>query len=222
MGFAKSCGAEVDDLERRETPKGEWLFFKQTVAGKSIEEIIQAALDTAVKRLPIAKRMRWGASEVEFVRPVHWLITLFGDKVLPVSLLGLEASNTSRGHRFHSNKEITITHADNYVELLKDEGVVHVDYQQRKSNINESIQALAKSVGGLIEEDNDLLDEVTSLVEFPYPILGAIDERFMSVPQESLVSSMRDHQKYFHVVDADGKLMPHFITVSNIKKYQKY
>lgn len=221
LGFAKSCGANIDDLEKRETEKGEWLFFKQTVAGKPITEIVQAALDKAIKALPIAKRMRWGASNTEFVRPVHWLVAMHGNSVLEIEALALKASNTSKGHRFHSDKhnngEIIIASADDYQQTLLTKGNVSADYNERKADIKAKIDALAKSVGGFIEDDEDLLNEVTSLVEYAKPIIGNIDERFMSVPQESLISSMRDHQKYFHVVDDNGKLLPHFITVSNIE-----
>ena len=219
IGFAKSCGVEIDKLERRETDKGEWLFFNQTVVGKSITEIVQEALDTAIKSLPIAKRMRWGEKQVEFVRPVHWLVAMHGNTVLPVKALGLTASNQTQGHRFHSENALTISSADNYINTLRDrdQGNVIVDYEERRGLISVQIEALAKSVEGSIETDDELLDEVCSLVEFPKAILGTIDERFMSIPQESLVSSMRDHQKYFHIVDKDGKLLPHFITVSNIE-----
>ena len=221
IGFAKSCGAEIDELERRETDKGEWLFFSQTVAGKSITEIVQEALDTAIKSLPIAKRMHWGDKDVEFVRPVHWLIAMHGDAVLPVNALGLTASNQTRGHRFHSKGFISIPSAGDYVDTLEQEGSVVVNYDERRDLISKQIDNLAKEVNGFIEPDPELLDEVCSLVESPNSIRGKIDDRFMSVPQESLVSSMRDHQKYFHVVDNDRKLLPYFITVSNIDSKDK-
>ena len=216
MGFAKSCGVEIEALERRETDKGEWLFFSQTVAGKSIAEIMQETLDTAIKSLPIAKRMRWGDKQVEFVRPVHWLIAMHGDTVLPVNALDLTASNQTQGHRFHSKGKLTISSANEYIDTLEEQGSVVVDYEKRKELISKQIYKLAESVNGSIGNDPDLLDEVCSLVEFPKAILGSIDDRFMSVPQESLVSSMRDHQKYFHIVDNNKKLLPYFITVSNI------
>ena len=216
LGFSKSCGVDIDELERRETEKGEWLFFNQTMPGKPVQDIVQEALEKTIKRLPIAKRMRWGNSEVEFVRPVHWLVCLYGDKILPISALGLAAGDTSHGHRFHCNGPIKIIDADQYEGLLKQKGFVHVDFENRKNSIKQQIVSLAKSVNGYIEDDEDLLNEVSALVEFPNPILGNIDQRFMSVPQESLISSMRDHQKYFHVIDEKGKLLPHFITVSNI------
>ena len=215
IGFAKSCGVEIDALQRRETDKGEWLFFNQVVAGKSINDIVQEALDTAIKSLPIAKRMRWGDKDVEFVRPVHWLIAMHGDSILPVNTLGLTADKQTLGHRFHSKDALSISSADEYINTLQEQGFVVVDYENRKELISDQIKKLAESVGGSIESDPELLDEVCSLVESPHSILGTIDKRFMSIPQEALVSSMRDHQKYFHVVD-NKELLPYFITVSNI------
>lgn len=216
LGFAKSCGVEIDDLDRMKTDKGEWLYFKQQAAGQSINDLLQSILDKAIKQLPIAKRMRWGDSDAEFVRPVHWLIALHGSDTLSAEILELTASNSSLGHRFHSEGTIQINSADDYVNSLEKDGYVLVDFDQRQALISEQIQKLAASVNGHIEEDQSLLDEVTGLVEYPHAVLGSIDERFMDVPQESLVSSMRDHQKYFHIVDADSKLMPYFITISNI------
>ena len=217
IGFAKSCGVGIDALERRETDKGEWLFFSQTVAGRGITEIVQEALDDAIKSLPVAKRMRWGDKDVEFVRPVHWLVAMHGDSVLPINALGLTANNQTQGHRFHSKDFISIPSADDYIDTLEQQGSVVVDYDTRKGNISVQLETLAKEVYGFIENDTELLDEVCSLVESPNAIRGKIDDRFMSVPHESLVSSMRDHQKYFHIVDANNKLLPYFITISNIK-----
>ncbi len=216
LGFAKSCGVELDKLDRLKTDKGEWLHFKQTVDGKNIADIIQVVIDKAIKQLPIAKRMRWGNTESEFVRPVHWLLTLFGDDILPAEILESPSANISRGHRFHTQGDITISSADNYIAELENNGYVIVDFNQRQTMIKEQVTALASSVNGHIENDPNLLDEVTGLVEYPHALLGKIDQRFMDIPQESLIASMRDHQKYFHIVDANGKLMPYFITVSNI------
>lgn len=216
LGFAKSCGVDIDALDRLKTDKGEWLLFQQTIPGKSAKELIQQAVEQANKQLPIAKRMRWGGGNAEFVRPVHWLVALHGQEVVPVTLFGLTASNVTQGHRFHSGATIELSNADDYIEVLQQKGHVMADFNQRQQAINESIQQLASDLGGKIEDDSALLDEVTALVEWPEPLLGNIDAEFMAVPQECLVSSMRDHQKYFHVVDQDNKLLPYFITVSNI------
>jgi len=216
LGFAKSCGLEIDQLEKLKTDKGEWLYSKQKIAGQSIANIVQAIIDKAIKDLPIAKRMRWGDGDAEFVRPAHWLIAMHGDNVLPVNVLDKQASNKSQGHRFHKESDFSISSVDSYEKELEEKGYVMVNFDKRQSLIKQQVEALAQSVNGHIESDPDLLDEVTGLVEYPHALLGSIDQQFMSVPQESLVSSMRDHQKYFHIVDQLGKLLPYFITVSNI------
>ena len=216
LGFAKSCGVALEELDRMKTNKGEWLYFKQTVAGKDAIELIQNAINSANKQLPIAKRMRWGDSDVEFVRPVHWLIVLHGSEIVPAEIFNLKSGNQSRGHRFHSENNILISSADTYISTMREQGYVIADFNERQSLVKKQITALAKSVNGVIEDDQSLLDEVTGLVEFPHALLGTIDSHFLDVPQESLVSSMRDHQKYFHILDSGGKLLPYFITVSNI------
>ena len=221
-GFAKSCGVEVGELGRLKTDKGEWLSYNLEESGKTLDELLPSIIDTAIKRMPIAKRMRWGNGTAEFVRPVKWLIVMIGDRVIPSSVLDVPASNTSRGHRFHSPAELIdgvleIKHADDYEQTLLETGHVIADFAKRQSLILEQVQALAASIDGHIENDPALLDEVTGLVEYPTGVLGEFDAAFLQVPQECLISSMRDHQKYFHIVDANGKLMPNFITISNIQ-----
>jgi glycyl-tRNA synthetase beta chain len=217
MGFAKSCGVEVEDLERMKTDKGEWLSYNITEAGKTLAELVPGVIDQAIKRLPIPKRMRWGDGTAEFVRPVKWLIVMHGNKVLPATVLDIESNNITRGHRFHSEGEFAISSADSYQASLLETGHVIADFSERQAMIIEQVNAAAASVGGHIEDDQALLDEVTGLVEYPTAVIGDFDKSFLDVPQECLISSMRDHQKYFHVVDGAGKLMPHFITVSNIE-----
>ncbi len=217
MGFAKSCGVEVEQLQRLKTDKGEWLSYQIEEQGKTLQELVQDILQQAIKRLPIPKRMRWGAGDAEFVRPVKWLIVMHGSDVIPATALGIKSNNTSRGHRFHSAGEIIINSANSYEQQLLDEGRVLADFAKRQAMILEQANNSAANLKGRIEEDQALLDEVTGLVEYPSPIVGSFDEAFLQVPQECLVSSMRDHQKYFHVVDNDGKLLPHFITISNIE-----
>jgi len=217
MGFAKSCGVEVENLERLKTDKGEWLSYKLTETGKTLADLIPSIIDQAIKRLPIPKRMRWGDGTAEFVRPVKWLIVMHGDQLLPATVLDIESNNTTRGHRFHSEGEFTIANADSYQSSLLETGHVVADFSERQAMIAEQVNAAAASVGGRIEDDQALLDEVTGLVEYPTAVIGDFDKSFLEVPQECLISSMRDHQKYFHVVDEAGKLMPHFITVSNIE-----
>jgi len=161
--------------------------------------------------------MRWGDGSAEFVRPVKWLIVMHGNQVLPATVLDIDSNNTTRGHRFHSSSEIAIEHADDYAQILLNKGHVIADFEQRQKMIHEQVSAAAASVGGDIEEDQALLDEVTGLVEYPTAIVGNFDSDFLMVPPECLISSMRDHQKYFHVIGSDGKLQAHFITVSNIE-----
>ncbi|MFT4635878.1 MAG: glycyl-tRNA synthetase beta chain [Arenicella sp.] len=217
IGFAKSCGVDIGDLERLKTDKGEWLSYNIKQAGKSLSALLPAIIDQAIKRLPIAKRMRWGNGTAEFVRPVKWLIVMHGEQVLPATILDIDSGNTTRGHRFHSEGEIVINNANNYQQRLLEQGHVMADFNQRQAMILHQVKAAAASVNGAIEDDQALLDEVTGLVEYPTAVVGDFDQSFLEVPQECLISSMRDHQKYFHVVDQSGKLMPHFITVSNIE-----
>ncbi len=216
QGFAKSCGVEVADLGREKTDRGEWLVFEQTIAGKSITECAQEALNAAITQLPIPKRMRWGDKSAEFVRPVHWLIALHGESILELSALGLEANNTSRGHRFHHRDIIVINHADDYAGELR-RCYVLADFSFRQERIKNQCEALASEAGGIVVLDPALLDEVTGLVEWPVSLLGKFDPAFLEVPREALIASMKDHQKYFHLTDKHGELLPAFITVSNIE-----
>lgn len=216
-GFAGSCGVTVDKLERLSTDKGEWLVFRHKVSGEKIQQLTNEALATAIKKLPIPKRMRWGDQSQEFVRPVHWLLAMYGSEPLAVSVLGLKSGSWTMGHRFHAPKKIRILSADRYAGALKTDGHIIVDYNERKNIIEKQIRRLAARVGGNAVIDPQLLDEVTGLVEWPQGLYGEFDPRFLEVPAEVLVSSMRDHQKYFHIVDADNALMPGFITISNIK-----
>ena len=216
-GFAKSCGVDVDDLNQVETEKGLRLAYTVKETGKALEELLDDILEQSIKRLPIAKRMRWGNGDAEFVRPVTWLLALHGEQVIPCSVLNIKSSNTSLGHRFHSDGEVLVSNADHYEQTLLDSGHVMADFCKRKEEILKLAEDAAKALGGHIQDDPDLLDEVTGLVEYPSVIVGDFDHAFLDVPQECLVSSMRDHQKYFHVLDKNGKLMPHFITISNIQ-----
>ncbi len=217
MGFADACGVKVSELERESTAKGDWLVFRQQVAGENIAALVTEALARAVQSLPIPKRMRWGNSTEEFVRPVHWLLALYGSELLAVNILGLKAGPWTRGHRFHAPKKIRVQSADRYLKTLKTEGFVIADYHQRRAQIEKQVKRLAARADATAVIDQDLLDEVTGLVEWPHALYGEFDRKFLKVPPEVLVSSMGDHQKYFHLVDQNGKLLPGFITVSNIK-----
>lgn len=214
QGFARSCNTQVSDLKTLETPQGSWLVFDQLVPGLSVEKFVQEAAKTSLDKLPIAKRMRWGAVEDPFIRPVHWLVALHGSKVIPLELFGLKAGQQSHGHRFHHPESIHIAQADSYVELMK-EAFVLADYQERKAFIADHCQALAKAQNASLKMDDDLLDIVTGLNEWPQPLIAQFDPKFLSVPQEALITSMENHQKCFALLSKDQKLLPQFILVAN-------
>ena len=212
LGFAKKSGASVEDLSE-ENGK---LKISRRIAGQATTELLAGIIQMSLEKMPIAKRMRWGSSRIEFVRPVQWLIMLFGSAVVNGEVLGLSAGNTSRGHRFHANKEITIASAAEYQQAMRDAFVI-VDYNERKESIRAQVKAKGEEVGGIANIDEDLLDEVTGLNEWPTALAGNFDEDFLRVPSEALISSMKEHQKYFHVEDKEGQLKPIFITLTNIE-----
>ena len=216
-GFARSCGTTVDALEKLETDKGSWLVFRSVQAGQQANEIIPGLIENALNKLPIPKRMTWGAEKVAFVRPVHWLVVMLGKDVVPCNILGLPSGNTSFGHRFHHPDPVAIESPAGYEEQMQGAYVI-ADFETRKQMIQARVTELAKNQSsGTASIDPDLLDEVTGLVEWPVPLMGNFDQEFLEVPQEALISAMQEHQKYFPVLDADGKILPHFITVSNIE-----
>ena len=217
QGFARSCGVEVDDLEKMETDKGAWLVFKQQQKGAETASLIADILKQTLADLPIPKRMRWGDLPGEFVRPVHWLVLLFGEEVIPLELLGVTSGRESRGHRFHHPEAIRIQSAQTYAPQLETEGHVLVDMTARHEAIHGQVLELATKLGGEAVLNEDLLDEVTGLVEWPVALSGSFDPRFLELPSEALISSMEEHQKYFAVRDKSGDLLPHFITISNIE-----
>lgn len=217
QGFARSCGANVEDLEKLETDKGAWLVFKQQKKGEQTSHLIGDILQQTLQSLPIPKRMRWGDLPGEFVRPVHWLVLLFGDEVIPLDLLGVSSGRESRGHRFHHPQAIRIQSAQTYAPQLETEGHVLVDMTARKQAIHGQVLELAVSLGGEAVINESLLDEVTGLVEWPVALSGSFDKRFLELPAEALISSMEEHQKYFAVRDKVGALLPYFITICNIE-----
>lgn len=216
VGFAKSCGVEVDQLERIETDKGERLGYTLSQKGQPLSELIEQILNSALKKLPIPKPMRWGDSSAQFIRPVHWTVLLHGSSVLEATILDTKTGNVSRGHRFMAQGDVTLHDADDYMNKLKAEHVI-VSFEQRQKLIEDQVKAAAEKLGGVAQIEQDLLDEVTGLVEWPVALTGEFDTEFLKVPAECLVSSMAEHQKYFHVLDKDGNLMPNFITISNIE-----
>ncbi|MCP5141102.1 MAG: glycine--tRNA ligase subunit beta [Gammaproteobacteria bacterium] len=217
LGFAASCGVAVEALERLATDKGEWLVHRQIVGGSTLDESLAGVVEASLGALPIPKRMRWGAGTAEFVRPVHWLVMMHSDQVIPGTVLGLTSGNVSRGHRFMSVGDIVIGSVGDYVNTLRDQGFVIVDMAARKAAVRDGVIGIAAEVGGHALVDEDLLDEVTALVEWPVPLIGGFDRRFLELPHEAVISSMQGHQKCFPVVGDDGRLLPHFIAVSNLR-----
>jgi glycyl-tRNA synthetase beta chain len=215
-GFARSCGVTVDELEEMTTDKGSWLVHHTTEIGQAATGIIPGLVETALKTLPMPKRMRWGNSKVEFVRPLHWLVLLFGDEPIKANILGVTSDRYSRGHRFHHPERISITEPGAYAELLEQNGMVVADMDRRRDNIRIQASDAGAALGGQTMIDNSLLDEVTALVEWPVAITGSYDRRYLDIPAEALISSMQNHQKYFPVMDQQGQLLPHFITIANI------
>jgi len=217
LAFAEKNGIAASELKAENDGKAEKLVARITAEGKKTVELLEAVVADALAKLPIAKRMKWGAKREEFVRPVHWLVMLFGSDVVNASLLGLTAGRTTRGHRFHYNNTIDLAKASDYASVLKNTGFVVADFAERGATIKQQVEAEAKKVGGVAVIDPALLDEVTALVEWPVALTGKFEERFLAVPAEALIASMKEHQKYFHVVDANGKLKNNFITVANIQ-----
>jgi len=216
IGFAKSCDVAVEQLDQLETDKGSWLAYRLVQQGQPTTELVPELVRKALAALPIPKRMRWGDRADEFVRPVHWVVLLFGDEVIQADILGVSADRYTRGHRFHHPEPIYLGEPQAYLPLLETEGQVLADYATRREAIRAQVMEQAKLLDGKALIDEALLDEVTALVEWPVALYGHFDEKFLQVPSEALISSMQDHQKYFPVVDAQGQLLPHFITVANL------
>lgn len=216
QGFARGCGVDPDELERRETPKGTWLYFVKTVAGKQTRDLLADIVQQSLEQLPIPKRMRWGSGQAEFIRPVHWLLMLSDNDVIDATILGLSASNVSYGHRFHHPEAVTINHPSEYAKTLKQQGKIIANFAERRALIKQQVEQCAQQLQAYPVIDAALLDEVTGLVEWPVAVMGNFDAQFLEVPQEALISAMQGHQKYFPIVDIDGNLMAHFITIANI------
>lgn len=216
LGFARSCGVAVEALGREETDKGVWLRFEQQVSGESAQALLPGLIERALADLPIPKRMRWGASEVEFVRPVHWVVGLLGAAVIPGRVLGLAIGGESRGHRFHAPAPLPLATPGDYLAALR-AAKVEPDLSVRREAIRTQVEALAHEAGGRAAIDPAVLDEVTALCEWPRALIGRFDPGFLEVPPEVLIETMQANQKYFPVLDAGGGLLPCFIAVSNIE-----
>mgnify|MGYP003065322320 FL=1 len=215
-GWARGCGITVDQAERIATDKGEWLVHRAKIEGQPTKNLLNGIVANALAKLPIPKPMRWADKTVQFIRPVHTVTMLLGDELIEGEILGVASARTIRGHRFLGEKEFEIQHADQYPQLLREKGSVVADFNERKAEILAKSQEKATALGGVADIEESLLEEVTSLVEYPNVLAAKFEERFLAVPSEALVYTMKGDQKYFPIYDKDGKLLPHFIFVSNI------
>lgn len=216
QAFARKNGLSLDQLELGDTEKGRRLVHRRVAPGISAGAALPSLVADALERLPIPKRMRWGSLREEFVRPVHWVVMLLGEQVLTSKILATKAGNHSHGHRFHHPAPLLISKPSEYASILRNEGKVIANFKERRNSVRSQLEAKALEIGCTAIIDDDLLDEVTALVEWPVALTGEFEARFLEVPAEALISSMKSHQKYFHVVDHDGKLQPHFIFVANL------
>jgi glycyl-tRNA synthetase beta chain len=217
IGFARSCGVSPTKLERLENDKGAWVVVRRKQPGVPASKLIPTIVDEALKKLPIPKRMRWADLEAEFIRPVHWAVLLHGRNVIRAEILSVRCGRRTYGHRFHRPRPLELRAAPDYPAILQTRGMVIADFEVRKNKIRARLQTLSKRKSGKAVIDEALLDEVTALVEWPEPILASFDARFLELPPEPLISTMRGNQKCFHLVNRKGALLPYFITVSNIK-----
>lgn len=216
QGFARSCGVEVSDLQRIATDKGEYLSHRAIQPGQSTAGLLPQILDESIKRLPIPKRMRWGDLDDAFVRPVQWLVAVLGNAVVPIKTLGVSASNVTYGHRFHAPVPIEINSAEEYEQKLEKAYVI-ADFARRRERVLDHVLAAAQELHGTAILDQALQDEVTALVEWPVPVTGHFDKRYLEMPKEVLVTALQEHQRYFCVQDSNGQLLPAFITLSNLQ-----
>jgi glycyl-tRNA synthetase beta chain len=215
--FAEKCGVDVGALTRITEGKGEFLFYAGEKPGVATASLLPAIVQKSLDALPIPKRMRWGSSAAEFVRPVHWLVMIFGGQLVPARILDTDASVSTRGHRFMAPRDFPLAQAADYEQTLRTQGSVIADFSERRAAIREQVVEAGRKLGGETLLDETLLDEVTALVEWPRAIAGDFEPRFLELPREVLISTLQQHQRYFPVADAGGRLMPHFITVSNIE-----
>jgi glycyl-tRNA synthetase beta chain len=217
LGFAKSCGVDVDQLSRIEKDGVEKLSFSINEKGRTTQALVPTLIETALNRLPIPKRMRWGASRIEFVRPLHWAVVLFGEETIETDILGVRSGHCTRGHRFHNNQDLPLVQPSDYESVLTEQGRVIASFDKRRDLIREQVEQQARMHEAVAIIDEALLDEVTSLVEFPVALTGSFDEAFLAVPQEALILAMKSHQKCFHLADAEGRLLPKFVAISNLE-----
>ncbi|VFP84035.1 Glycine--tRNA ligase beta subunit [Candidatus Erwinia haradaeae] len=216
LRWASSCGITIDQADRMINSKGEWLIYNARITGEQTEKLLPEIVSLCLKKLPVSKQMRWGTSNFQFVRPVHTVILMLGDILIPANIFGIDSSRTISGHRFMGEKNIIINHADNYLQILSAKGKVEANYLVRKKIIQENAKAVAAKINGVVHLDKRLLEEVTALVEWPIVLIAQFEEKFLELPTDVIVHTMMDHQKYFPVYSYTGKLLPYFVFVSNI------
>jgi glycyl-tRNA synthetase beta chain len=217
LAFAEGCGVEPAALEKLETAAGAWLVYRAETPGKPAAELLPTMVAEALAELPVPRRMRWGSREVEFVRPAHWLVMMLGPQVISCEILGLAAGRHTRGHRYLSTGAIELATPADYEPALRGAGCVLPDFGERRERIRESATAAARELGGEVVLEEAVLDEVTALVEWPVPVTGRFEEAYLRLPEEVLVATLQGHQRYFPVRGRDGRLLPHFITISNLR-----
>ena len=217
IAFAKKCGVTIGDLGTSKTDKGEWLVFDAVERGKTAAELMPGLVEQTLASLPIPRRMRWGAGDAEFVRPVHWVVMLHGEDIIESPVMGTEGGNISRGHRFHSSGPIVIPRPQDYLGTLEKSGYVVADFERRRAIVRDGVESAAAEAGGHVVDGEALYDEVTALVEWPVPVLGSFDETFLTLPREVIISTLTSHQRYFPVGDDEGTLLPRFIAVANLE-----
>ncbi|OGT36874.1 MAG: glycine--tRNA ligase subunit beta [Gammaproteobacteria bacterium RIFCSPHIGHO2_12_FULL_37_14] len=221
IGFARSCGVKPTDLITITNHQGEWMGFQQKLPGKNVIKLIPDVIVQALAALPIPKRMRWGESEMQFIRPVHHVVMLYGEEIVDATILGCQTTRVTYGHRFLAPEAITLSHAALYSSLLETQGYVIADFAKRRDLIYQQSEKCIldklQNRGHLYITDDELLDEVTGLVEWPVALCGQFDDSFLTLPTEVLISAMQDHQRYFPIMDNNDKLLPYFITISNIQ-----
>ncbi|MAD16169.1 MAG: glycine--tRNA ligase subunit beta [Alteromonadaceae bacterium] len=216
QGWARSNGITVEQAERLTTDKGEWLLFKGEAKGEQVSSLLTAMIDGALKKLPIPKAMRWGSSPIQFIRPVHTVTMLFGADVIEGNILGIDSDRIINGHRFHGEKQFSLSHADDYLAQLEAHYVL-ADFSARKDKIRHQVNAAAQKEDAVADMNEDLLDEVTALVEWPVALTASFDDSFLEVPKEALIYTMKDDQKYFPLIDQNGQLKSRFVFVTNIE-----
>ncbi len=216
QGWARGNGIDVADAERLVTDKGEWLLHKAHVPGQSVAELLEGLINQAVSKLPIPKPMRWGNYNTQFIRPVHTLCVLYGSEVVNVSVLGLTSGRVVQGHRFHGEGRFELDHADNYASALEQQYVL-ADFEARKDKVRQQLEDAAQSLSLKPDYNEDLLEEIASLVEWPVVLQAGFDEAFLAVPKEALIYTMKDDQKYVPLLDSDGALSNTFLFVTNIE-----